>query len=106
MGYMCHHAIVVTGCVDGAAKKAREEALKIFDHVSEIMPGMNGYETFLIPPDGSKEWWPDSDRGDENRNTYIEWLSKSSGGMDWAEIQYGDENGDQRVVRASRLEKM
>jgi hypothetical protein len=32
----------------------------------------NGYMTFAFLPDGSKEGWPPSDRGDEYRDAFVE----------------------------------
>ena len=68
---------------------------------------MNSYLSFFIPPDGSKEGWPDSDLGDERRARFIAWLHDQEfedGGscLAWAEVQYGDEDGEQVVVLHSK----
>ena len=45
--------------------KARTAAEGIFPWVSEISPtAINGYVSFFIPPDGSKEGWKESTEGD------------------------------------------
>ncbi len=115
MGYMCHHAIIVTTSNQEGAKVAHEKAVEIFQApfghfkrtcpVSEILASpVNGYYTFLIPPDGSKEGWSDSDTGDERREQFIAWLNSqryedNSSPYDWAEIQYGDGDRDNRMLR-------
>lgn len=58
MGYMRHHAIIVTSWTGDALVPARQAALSIFppDQVSGIVNGaMNGYASFFVGPDGSKE---------------------------------------------------
>ena len=100
MGYMIHHAIIVTSFDDKAIIKAHVKALKIFPDnlVTSITPyGMNGYRSFLIAPDGSKEGWEESEQGNENREKYIDWLfnqayDDGSSLYDFVEIEYGDEN--------------
>jgi hypothetical protein len=63
---------------------------------------INGYRTFMVPPDGSKEGWRESEDSDNRRDTFLEWLEEHQDGwLSWAEVQYGDEAGDQRVLRAS-----
>jgi hypothetical protein len=113
MGYMRHHAIVVTGW-ESAAVKAREAAYDIacdveemrvaqgpILHVTELSPlAMNGYRSFLVCPDGSKELWADSEFGDLWRARFIDWL-KADGGVSWAEVQFGDDGGDNRLLRSS-----
>lgn len=106
MGYICHHAIIVTGWSEEAINAAHAEAERIFFSVSDILPGyVNGYHTFLIPPDGSKEGWAESDQGDVRRGEFIGWLNRQRDAEDgssplaWAEVQYGDGDGDNRVTR-------
>lgn len=120
MGYMRHHAIIVTSwkteALEAAHRKARElfgpTSLSASEHVrvSDIIDsGMNGYHSFFVAPDGSKEGWQDSDEGDVQRDTFIAWLGANwtyddgSTPFDWVEVQYGDDNREQRVTRASRL---
>jgi hypothetical protein len=35
---------------------------------------MNGFYSFFIPPDGSKDLWPESDHGDGRREKFLRWL--------------------------------
>jgi hypothetical protein len=112
MGYMRHHAIVVTGWDDphGTFDAAHAEAMRLMpDLTTPISQArMNAYQSFCILPDGSKEGWDESDRGDKERGVFISWLTEhaatSDGGwwVDWALVQFGDEEGDQRVLLASR----
>jgi hypothetical protein len=104
---MRHHAIIVTSYCSDCASKAHEKAVEIFSarQVTEILPeAINGYQTFFIGPDGSKEGWADSNKGNDRRDTFIQWLdeqrfSDNSFAYDWAEIQYGDDEFDNRMTR-------
>lgn len=104
MGYMRHHAIIVTTWSEESIKEAHAEATKIFPWVSPISPpAVNGYCSFFIPPDGSKEGWQDSTDGDKRRLDFISWLSihkyDGSAYFSWAEVQYGDEDGHNCIVQ-------
>ena len=107
MGYMRHHAIVVTSWDSDILEEAHAKAREIFPYVSPISPpATNGYAAFFIPPDGSKEGWPASDDGDDRRNKFIAWLNEQrfpdgSTVLDWVEVQFGDENGESKVCRHS-----
>ena len=93
MGVIVHNAIVVTGGLDEDVKKAHKKATKLFEGLCEVSPIMdsciNGYYSFFIPPDGSKEGWKESYDGDEAREKFIEWLNKEDRCLDYVEIQYG-----------------
>jgi len=91
MGYIKHHAIIVidSGYGDGIVA-AHAEALRVFA-ASEGLGGrvmasvvgpiisspVNGYRSFYIAPDGSKEGWSDSDAGDVARDQLIAWLGEN-----------------------------
>lgn len=110
MGYMRHHAIVVTSFGKEYAEEAHDKATGIFAALeglstpplkpSPIMESpANNYYTFVIPPDGSKEGWPPSDKGNECRSRFASWLDQQRYGDGssphaWAVVRYGDENGD------------
>ena len=101
MGYMKHHAIVVTGSED-EIQEAHLMACKIFEGISELTPvAINGYQSFFIPPDGSKEGWEDSEMGDIHRNSFIDWLTKRGGAVKWVEVQYGDDDKETKIIRDS-----
>ena len=107
MGYMRHHAIVVTSWSDELMEKAHAKARKIFPTVSDLMNGsINGYLTFAIPPDGSKEGWGESADGDSRRDSFVAWLKEQayddgSSALAWVEVQYGDDNKETLVVHHS-----
>ena len=111
MGDIHHHAIVVTGWNPAYVAKAHEQATKIFEWVSPISPPVvNGYTSFFIPPDGSKEGWQESNKGESLRSGFISWLSKSltyddqSCKVEWAEVGFGDY--DNEVDRSNDSEKL
>jgi hypothetical protein len=107
MGWIRHHGIVVTSWDKDLIEKAHWEARERFDAVTEIVDsGINYYRTFLIPPDGSKEGWDDSDAGDARRADYIAWLRSlahedGSSSIDWLEYQHDTDNRDARVTTFS-----
>ena len=91
MGYIQHHAIIVTGNIEEHIKEAHEKAKSIFDYVSEIStPLVNGYVSFYIPPDGGKERMEASNIGDKRREEFVNYLKKQSF-LEWVEVQYGDD---------------
>jgi hypothetical protein len=98
MGYMRHHCIVVTGDNDKKLEEAHKKASEIFLAVTPIISSqINGYANFFVPPDGSKEWWADSDAGDIRRQSFVEYLREQHT-LDWVELQYADEEGDNRII--------
>jgi|SRR5216683_3332841 len=104
MGYMRHHAIVVTSYNEKNIKAAHEKALEIFGDSVTAMT--NGYCSFFIAPDGSKEGWDTSESGDECRTLFIGWLNEQrfedrSSSFDWVEVQYGDDENETIICRHS-----
>ncbi len=108
MGYMRHHAIVVTSCVERLAKAAHAKAIELELTVTPLTSlDINAGRSFLVAPDGSKEGWSESDAGDAMRATFMSWLDTQryedgSSSLKWAEVQYGDEDGDDRILRTHR----
>lgn len=112
MGYMRHHAIIVTSWNSDMLHDAQQVAKEILaaadlpDLTSPIILSYtNGYGTFIVAPDGSKESWGTSNSGDDARDKFIEWLDAQrfgdgSSSLDWAEVQYGDEDGHQAPLRS------
>lgn len=110
MGYMRHHAIILT-CYEAAPlkralEKARELEMSVTGITEEVV---NGYRsaaampTFLVAPDGSKEGWGASERGNQQRDALIAYLRSDPfvRALDWAEVQFGDEGGENLVTRDS-----
>lgn len=105
MGYILHHAIVVVGWDDEKIAKAHETARRIMgDLVSDVIPSrINGYRSFYIAPDGSKEGWDESETGDEQRARYIKWLADNPKlYLDWMELQFGGDSHTATIRQHSR----
>lgn len=88
MGYIRHNAMVVTGDSYPEAiqmfQLVYQKAKELFgDLVSEIIKAkVNGYQSFFIGPDGSKEGWNESNEYDIKRKglaDYIDSLAYSDG---------------------------
>lgn len=104
MGYHRHHTIVVTSWSEDGIDRAHREALAVFSDtlaaVSDISPGTtNGYRSFFVAPDGSKEGWPPSDAADLARERYIGWLTgqayeDGSHALDWIVVNFGGDDHD------------
>ena len=94
MGYIMHDAIIVTAFRDQDAVAGRDKAEELGLPVSNLVRSMvNGYTTFLIAPDGSKEGWSDSDKYDGIRARWLEWAHKAyADGMylKWCHVRYGE----------------
>jgi hypothetical protein len=107
MGYMCHHAIVVTSWNVELMVQAHAKAIELGMSVSGITNEVsNGYRSFLVTPDGSKEGWAESDRGDDRRDALIKWLDgqryeDNSTALKWVVVQFGDEEKETLVIRDS-----
>jgi hypothetical protein len=109
MGYIRHHAIVVSGHHKWVAgnlpdiHEARQAALDAGCRLvtGVVGPGTNGTSSFLIAPDGSKEGWEESDRGDEARDRFVAWLREHGKGgfYDWAEVVLGSDDAEAFVER-------
>ena len=100
MGYIAHNAIVVTAweltSITAAAQKARDLGMTVVGpHEKEVI---NGYRSFLICPDGSKEGWDSSEDGDTRRADWKAWLRASGHDAEWCEIRYGYDDGNAEVV--------
>lgn len=107
MGYMRHHAIVVTSWKDELIEAAHAKAVGLGACVTEITPEVtNGYRSFLVAPDGSKEGWDASTAGDARRAELVAWLdeqrySDGSTSIGWVEVQFDDDDDDTHIVRDS-----
>jgi len=86
----------------------RDKAIELGCDVSNLMgPAWEGYYTFLVGPDGSKDGHDESNKGDERRDQFVDWLTQrqcdygksSYCRFAWVEVQYGDEAGQAIVIR-------
>lgn len=104
---MRHHTIVVTSWNEDLIEKAHNKAEEIFSWVSPLSPRkVNGYISFFIPPDGSKEGWSESVEGDINRKTFLDWCDEQayddgSNAIDYVECFFGDSEYESGIVRYS-----
>lgn len=110
MGYIRHHAIVVTGMDEWTGFKTEALATIHDAHAAALAagcavvtpvagPGVNGYSSFLVAPDGSKEGWDDSDSGDAARGRFIAWLRDANGYFSWAEVVLGSDDQEAVIER-------
>jgi len=114
VGFIRHHAFVVTGgnWSPKTIEDAHRLALAIFDYnqVSELSGfTINGYRSFFIAPDGSKEGWEESAAGDIKRMEFKRRLRNEfryedkSSMVDWVEVFYGSDDGISEIVDHSKI---
>ena len=101
MGYIKHHGIAVTSGIDELIKEAHTQAKRVFkERTSEILKSeTNGYNSFFIAPDGSKEGWTESDNGNRQRDEFVKWVNSQaykdgSNSISFCEFFYGEDNGN------------
>lgn len=101
MGYYRHHAIIVSSWNKQALDAAHTQAIAAFSPICPVSDvantPLNGFASFAVFTDGSKEGWDTSDDGDSRRAGYVAWLRKQSS-LDWVEVQYADDELQTRVV--------
>lgn len=114
MGRIRHSAIVVTGSEKADAVFAHAKAAEMGLVVTPVVSGLsNGYYSFMICPDGSKEGWDTSTTQSKLRHEWTAWArqrhqierhpgEKSSYfcdmSLDWAYVDFGGDDDDVRVV--------
>lgn len=110
MGTFNHHSIVITSWNEETIHKAHTICKNIVSEnfnelrevklVSEVVgSAANGYCSFFIAPDGSKEGWETSQEGDTMRNEICEALYEL--GVDFVEVQFSPDYNNSSVVRDS-----
>lgn len=97
MSSVIHHAIIVTSWDD----MLLSEFAGIASGAGAIVLGpsaeaVNGYRTVVVCPDGSKEGWDDSDKGDNTRTQLKAWANgqryeDGSSKLEWVEVCYGND---------------
>jgi hypothetical protein len=111
MGHMAHHAIVATGYsphverahIIAVAEEAKTNVTPGFTRPLPIVGPLigswaNGYRSFLIAPDGSKEFWQESDRGDDLRSRIIARWRAEDVWIDWVLISFGGDDSDRAEI--------
>lgn len=107
MGYIRHDAIIVTAWDKKYLLPAIEEAERLELPVSDIAESKtNGYCSFLIAPDGSKEGWEESARGDAARASWKIWAAQARSRdvwLEWVHVSYaGDEPDDTKIIEQGK----
>ena len=95
MGLIQHHAIVVSGD-EKDVSPVHALAVALGACVSPVSPlTVNSTVSFCVFPDGSKEGWEDSEKGDKARDALIAHLESlryedGSSDLDWVEVAFGE----------------
>ena len=107
MGYILHHAIIVTDWDETRIPKAWAIAAELFTSDKPTATGhglcllspiirspINGYQHFFIAPDGSKEGWAESDFFEAKRDEFLARLRAldPDGVPAWVEVAYGSDD--------------
>ncbi len=90
--------MIITG--DGVPKKTKavhDKAKELFGSlVSDIIEsGVNGYSTFMVAPDGSKEFWERSDDYNAKRSELADLIDSHAYGDGSNHIQFVDVGFDE-----------
>lgn len=97
MGYMTHHAVVITfnGDTDQLLMNEVLTLLEGSPGVSVSEAVMNNYRTvsLVLGSDGSKDGWDDSIDGDTRRDDLVALLRKHDH-KSWVEVSYGGSDPD------------
>lgn len=105
MGIINHNAIIATTWSQDAAREFNAWLLRYPNALcSSLESPCNGYVTFFIAPDGSKEGWEESDAGDRFRDTVIARLRQDDyddGSSPWAWVEVGYGEYGQKVLRGN-----
>ena len=90
MGTFQHHAVIVTGNAnDDELRRTREIAEGLGCACTDIVGSpVNGFHSFTVMPDGSKEGWEASDVGDSQRERLLDHLVASAHW--WVEVSWGE----------------
>jgi hypothetical protein len=109
MGSIQHHAIIVT-VWGGDAQAVRDNVATLASACVDVSKMtrlvLNGCQSFLVAPDGSRKGSDSADVGAACRaqiKTYLRSLAYADGStrVFWVEMQYGDEKECTRIVDAS-----
>ncbi len=108
MGLINHNAVVATTWDKKALTKIRAWVINLNKEDKELFlfgePLMNHYATVILTPDGSKEGWEESYRGDKLREEFITELKKEDcedGSSSWAWVEIGYGEYGQKVLRGN-----
>lgn len=107
MSVINHNVIIATTWNNDVATKLREwieefRTSLVVEHTSQL----NGYQTFVVCPDGSQEGWTDSDSGDHFREMFVQRLLSDNYDDDsspWAWVEVGFGEFGQKVLRGNNI---
>lgn len=102
MGFYLHHAILVTSNLE-SIEIAWQYVRRTGVIVSDISDAhANGFRSFAVFPDGSKEGWRTSDDGDVLRKSIVDYLrTMQTSGLAWVEVSYGGDEPKARIEAES-----
>ena len=99
MGVINHNAVLATTWSETLADELQAWVDQLSEGEQNLFvrssPVTNGYHSFALMPDGSKEGWEESDSGDLLRQRFIDRLSEdqyddASSPWDWVEVGFGE----------------
>jgi len=104
MGYIRHHALVITAWQKAIAEEIHSTAIEIFgEELSQLISPLvssleHDYHSFFIAPDGGREWRETSEKTEVARGKFMQYLRDyDDPNMYWMLITYADENGITRI---------
>lgn len=108
MGVVNHNAMVITTWSDDRASELQAWIDQLSERDQELIiragSWVNGLHTFFVAPDGSKEGWDDSDKGDRLRGRIVERLAVDDygdGSSPWSWVEVGFGEYGQKVLRGN-----
>lgn len=108
MGTINHSVVIATTWDKKAVEKINEYMDKFPSMFMISEPQINHYVTVVCGPDGSKEGWSESDKGDAIRAGFLAKLEEDtyedgSSSWSWVEIEYGELGT--KIIRGNCLEE-
>lgn len=98
MSNYIHTAIVVSGPhFDGRVDDAAMHAESLGLSVSEVVPGRNFFDSFMVGPSGAGDLHPSADAHAERVAAFVDYL-RGRVGLDWVEVKFGREHGPAKIV--------
>lgn len=111
MGLMRYHVIIVSTeifydqfeiCLGHARRIFGDAAIS-----NVLVAPINGVNTFMVGPDGYKEYCSESKEGDSRRTEFVECLKADGPYLKWVEVEYGDQTGhlehQDKVIRGNGM---
>lgn len=104
MGYIKHDGIIVTSGDRKDAEVAAGKATALGLQCTSIVESRtNGYASFLIIPDGSKEGWEASEEAEKARSLWKAWAEKDAVVkdhvfVDYAHVRFGGDDEYAAVI--------